>query len=181
MKKSYGFTLIELIVVISVIAILAGMVTPLVSSITEQAREARMKSDVNSLKSAIVNYNAKRALYPGLASPANPTLGLAAVTALTGVSGNTTAGYYFPGTTQTNADQVSNRLAQYLSKMITNDPWTMPYRYYIDTRTATPQARRVGFVGSVGVNQAQNGIQTAATVYSGGAVVDDYYDCFYKG
>ncbi len=180
MKKSYGFTLIELIVVISVIAILAGMVTPLVSSVTEQARDARMKSDVNSMKSAIVNYNAKRAVFPGPASAANATLGFDAVTAIPGTTVNA-AGYYLNSTTLATITNVSNRLTQFLAKPITTDPWNQPYRYYIDTRTTVARTGRVGFVGSIGLNQAQNGIQTAANMYNGNAVGDDYYDCFYKG
>lgn len=180
MKKSYGFTLIELIVVISVIAILAGMVTPLVSSITEQARDARMKSDVNSFKSAIVNYNAKRAVFPGPASAANVAAGYDAVTAITGTTVNAN-GYYLNGTTLATITQVSQRLTQFLAKPITADPWNQPYRYYIDTRSTTARTGRVGFIGSLGLNQAANGIQTAANVYNGNAVGDDYYDCFYKG
>jgi type II secretion system protein G len=62
-----GFTLIELVVVISILAILSGVLVPRVSSHLESARDARRLTDIKALRSAIEQYFLDRGSYP----PAN--------------------------------------------------------------------------------------------------------------
>lgn len=64
-KELRGFTLIEILVVISVIGILAGMVRVLFSGPQKQTRDSRRKSDLNQFQTALENFaNENDNLYP---------------------------------------------------------------------------------------------------------------------
>lgn len=54
--KKLGFTLIELLIVISIIGILAALVLTNIQGVRERARDARRKSDLNSIKTALRLY-----------------------------------------------------------------------------------------------------------------------------
>jgi general secretion pathway protein G len=67
MKKNgirTGFTLIELIVVVSILAILAGVLVPRVSDHMASARDARRLADVKSLQAAIEQFKMDKGHYP---------------------------------------------------------------------------------------------------------------------
>lgn len=64
MKSQKGFTLIELMVVISIIGILAAIVVPKFSSATDSATKAKIQADLRTLDSAISMYYAKNGSYP---------------------------------------------------------------------------------------------------------------------
>jgi len=59
LKNQRGFTLIELIAVISILGILAALVVPRVGDYTQRARIAKAKGEINILKNAIERYNAE--------------------------------------------------------------------------------------------------------------------------
>ncbi len=64
-----GFTLVELLIVVIILAILAAIVIPQFSSSTVDANEAALDSDLNALRSAIELYKAQHnGLYPGAAT-----------------------------------------------------------------------------------------------------------------
>ena len=59
-----GFTLIELLVVMVVIAVLALIVIPQFASRTTQAREANLRSNLKSIRTAIQTYRADVGSWP---------------------------------------------------------------------------------------------------------------------
>jgi len=62
-NKQNGFTLIELLVVIAIIGILSSVVLASVSNSRAKARDARRKSDLSEIKTALELYNAKCGTY----------------------------------------------------------------------------------------------------------------------
>jgi len=59
-----GFTLMEIMVVIIVIAVLASVAGPMIGSITDQGRASATKSKLASLKSALLSYSADVGRFP---------------------------------------------------------------------------------------------------------------------
>lgn len=59
-----GFTLIELLVVLALMAVLAGLVTPIVSSSITRAKESTLKENLFVLRKAIDGYYADVGAYP---------------------------------------------------------------------------------------------------------------------
>jgi type II secretion system protein G len=59
-----GFTLIELVVVISILAILSGVLVPRVSNHMRASRDARRLSDIKAVRNAIEQYYMDKGEYP---------------------------------------------------------------------------------------------------------------------
>ncbi len=55
-KKRKGFSIIELIIVISLMAALAGVLTPVFMTGSQAADTAKMKANLETLKKAVANY-----------------------------------------------------------------------------------------------------------------------------
>src|SRR3989344_6388236 len=56
LKHDKGFTLVELLVVVSIIGILSSVLIVALTSAREKSRDARRLSDINAIKSAIEFY-----------------------------------------------------------------------------------------------------------------------------
>jgi prepilin-type N-terminal cleavage/methylation domain-containing protein len=84
-SRPSGFTLVELLIVVIILAILAAIVIPQFSSATVDAQESALDSNVNSLRSAIDLYRVQHGgKYPGAvaATGATCTVGAAGTGAI---------------------------------------------------------------------------------------------------
>jgi len=70
MKKQqrYGFTLVELLVVISIIAMLAGLLLPAIQAAREAGRRATCMSNQSQVAMALLNYENARGAFPPMRS-----------------------------------------------------------------------------------------------------------------
>lgn len=64
MKKSAGFTLIEVMVVVVILGILAAIIVPKIMSRPEQARAVKVKQDLLAIQSALDLYKLDNGMYP---------------------------------------------------------------------------------------------------------------------
>jgi len=63
-KKSFGFTLIEIMVVIVILGILAGLVVPRLTDKPERARVVKAKLQIESLVTALKEFKLDNGFYP---------------------------------------------------------------------------------------------------------------------
>ena len=68
-NRKSGFTLMEIMVVIIVIAVLASVAGPMIGSITDQGRTSATKSKLSSLKSAMLAYQSDVGRLPYYGKP----------------------------------------------------------------------------------------------------------------
>src|SRR3990167_7519970 len=63
-RKSQGFTLIEIMVVVVILGILASLIVPKIMSSPEKARIVKVKQDILCIQSALDLYKLDNAVYP---------------------------------------------------------------------------------------------------------------------
>lgn len=68
----HGFTLIEILVTISIIAILSVIGMVAYSSVVRQGRDSKRQSDLRAIQSALEQYNSDQGFYPDAISFGNP-------------------------------------------------------------------------------------------------------------
>ncbi len=64
MKKSAGFTLVEVMVVVVILGILAAVIFPKIMGRPEQARIVKVKQDLLAIQSALDLYKLDNGIYP---------------------------------------------------------------------------------------------------------------------
>jgi len=63
-RKNFGFTLIEVMVVVVILGILAAIVVPKIMSRPEQARIVKVRQDIMAIQSALDLYKLDNSFYP---------------------------------------------------------------------------------------------------------------------
>lgn len=66
-KKQSGFTIVELLIVIVIIGILAGLVVTQILGATAKARDTERKTDLDQISNQLEAYYAQKGSYPALA------------------------------------------------------------------------------------------------------------------
>jgi general secretion pathway protein G len=107
-QRQDGFTLLELLVVLMIIALLAGFVGPKVFSNVDQAKEKTAMSQMKSFSEALGQYRLDTGSYPSEAQ------GLKALTE--------------------KPVNVNNWNGPYLGKEVPLDPWGNAYQFHNPTR-----------------------------------------------
>ena len=79
-RKQQGFTLIELMIVVAIIAILAAIAIPLYLNYTAQAEGSEALSLMDGAKTAVTQYYNQNGSWPG----SNASAGMAPATSITG-------------------------------------------------------------------------------------------------
>jgi general secretion pathway protein G len=67
-KRNEGFTIVELLIVIVVIGILAGLVITTYNGIQQKARNTERQTDINAIQSQLEAFYAQNGYYPFLAN-----------------------------------------------------------------------------------------------------------------
>ncbi|OON41348.1 type II secretion system protein GspG [Izhakiella australiensis] len=107
-RQQDGFTLLELLVVLMIIALLAGFVGPKVFSNVDQAKEKTALRQMRSFADALSQYRLDTGAWP-------------------------TEGQGLKALTEKPAN-VKNWNGPYLSQQIPNDPWGNPYQWHNPTQ-----------------------------------------------
>ena len=69
----FGFTLVELLVVISIIAMLAGLILPAVNAARESGRRTQCVNNQRQVALALLNYENTKGSFPALRAPLTPS------------------------------------------------------------------------------------------------------------
>lgn len=123
-QRENGFTLVELLTVIAIIALLAGLIFPAVISVQDKAKRSKAKSMIQSLSVALKMYQNDFGVYP-TDTDVGATSGAAAL--------NIALGQRHIGTSAGNVGPYMEFKTKDLNgsgEVI--DPWGTPYYYYPD-------------------------------------------------
>jgi general secretion pathway protein G len=63
-RSQSGFTLIEIMIAVTIIAILGAFVVPKLMDMPQRARQIKAKQDINSFQLSLTKYNMENAVYP---------------------------------------------------------------------------------------------------------------------
>ena len=159
MIRNKGFTLVEIMVVVAVIAVLTTAVGPSIGGLIEKAKLSAVRAETQSIVLGLTAYKADTGRYPGVD--------------VGGCAGGTYAYYYG------NAENLNSYLmapgAFYLNKKIGLDPWERGY-YYHTYMCSNPYVDAVFYsAGPDGVDSSWSGGVWLTGAFAGddiGAMVD---------
>jgi prepilin-type N-terminal cleavage/methylation domain-containing protein len=119
-----GFTLIEVIVAIAVVAILAGIITPSVIKHLEDSRRARALNDCGVIGATVASFYKDLGRLPNAPVPADATFVLVG-TGNTPAAANANANNWITATTAANADLLYNHLGQNRPKNVAANAYSV--------------------------------------------------------
>lgn len=67
MKRQAGFTIIEMLIVVTILAMLAGILIPVLEDAAQASRDARRASDLKTVQAALESYKRVEGTYPDTA------------------------------------------------------------------------------------------------------------------
>lgn len=124
-----GFTLVELLIVVIILAVLAAIVIPQFNSATTDTQEAALDANLAAMRNAIELYKAQHNAYPG-AKVSNGGTGCTGTTG-TGTTANNAQAFIDQLTTYSNAagqtctvGSATYKYGPYVRKGIPNEPIT---------------------------------------------------------
>jgi prepilin-type N-terminal cleavage/methylation domain-containing protein len=125
-RNMKGFTLVELLIVVIILAILAAIVVPQFTATTDDARASAFDSNLSAMRAAVELYRQQHGAYPGAAAAAtatcvngvNETAALGDAAFLTQMTRYTNAA----GAACTGTDAVQFRFGPYLKDGIPINP-----------------------------------------------------------
>ena len=189
MRESRGFTLIEMVVVLAVIAILAAVLTPIINSYVERARTNAAMNDLKNIAASIVQFDADTKVWPiyktngdipiGMTWPVEWTPGDTA-----GVDTSVQTDWNPALTGGTSLDAMLNTNFLLLPTTGTRawkgaylnlgaDPWGSAY--YVTTGNLRPDSMNAAYVISAGPNQKietpLNNVRSGTLIPSGDDLV----------
>ncbi len=127
-QRQGGFTLVELLIVVIILAILAAIVIPQFSSATTDAQEAALDSNLGGLRNAVELYKAQHTTYPGAVATTGGTCaatkGTGAINTAQAVMDHLLMYSDASGNTCSVGDTTTFRFGPYLRKGIPTDAIT---------------------------------------------------------
>ncbi|HVL55017.1 MAG TPA: prepilin-type N-terminal cleavage/methylation domain-containing protein [Burkholderiaceae bacterium] len=130
-RATRGFTLVELLIVVIILAILSAIVIPQFSNTSTEAKEAALDANLAALRTAIELYRAQHGDYPGAKGTAPTVSGSCASPGVAGSAAANSAAALIEqltrpsdagGGTCTVADTTNFRFGPYLRKGVPNEP-----------------------------------------------------------
>jgi prepilin-type N-terminal cleavage/methylation domain-containing protein len=165
-RRDGGFTLLELLVVITVIAVLAGLLFPAIQSALERARKVQAKNDLVQIVTAVNAFYTEYGRYPTTVTSGDATYGPGAtptdavfkeLRALSGSSMNTRQVVFI--SPPEDATQASPK-GKIGSDGQFHDPWTTAYSIKIDADYDNQVGNPYGSSGGAGPDPLRQGIVT---------------------
>lgn len=123
-----AFTLIELLIVIAIIAILAGLAFPAVQGAFNSSKKAQARNDIAQLAAAVKAYQLEYGRLPPSTGEPSAADNKTVISALTLTNTNNTRGIVFlePRLAKGNKSGIGSDYTFY-------DPWGVPYQINLDT------------------------------------------------
>ena len=129
-NKNKGFTIIELIIVISIIAVLAAIVISNVLNYEKKSKIVAAQGEVNQIAKALILYQAQTGCLPNFSSCSDSGCDCCAQ-----YDGECNASVSFASSKIINA-LINAKLLDYKSSVFT-DPWNKPYSFIIEHNIAS--------------------------------------------